>query len=327
VSLSSGLAALVPHRYAAGRRQIEETFGLKLVEAPNALKPPDWIYRNPKARADDLHWALENSQIDGIFTTIGGDESVRILPHVNLDVIRQHPKVMMGSSDTTVTLTTFLRAGVVSFNGPPILCDLAENGGIHPFVESAVKSALFRSQPFDLAAAENWTQEFLEWRDPTNQSRRRSFAVSEGWVWLQGEAQVTGRLLGGCLDVLEFLKGTPWWIPPESWDGAIFFGETSDEAPSPTTVGRWLRNYGSQGILQRISAMLFARPMKYTAEMTTALYSEIRRVLAEFGREDLPVVANMDFGHTSPQMVIPLGCTAIVDPSTRRVAVIEASTK
>jgi muramoyltetrapeptide carboxypeptidase LdcA involved in peptidoglycan recycling len=126
--------------------------------------------------------------------------------------------------------------------------------------------------------------------------------------------------------VLEFLKGTPWWIPSELWDGAILFGETSEEAPSPKSVGRWLRNYGSQGILQRISGMLVARPMKYTTPMKTALYSEIRRVLAEFGRPDLPVVANMDFGHTSPQMVVPIGCLATIDPPAKRISVIEAAT-
>jgi muramoyltetrapeptide carboxypeptidase LdcA involved in peptidoglycan recycling len=89
-------------------------------------------------------------------------------------------------------------------------------------------------------------------------------------------------------------------------------------------VGYWLRNYGSQGILERISGMLVARPMRYTREMTVALYTEIRRVLAEFGREDLPVVANMDFGHTSPQMVVPIGCRTMIDSAAKRVAVLES---
>jgi len=57
--------------------------------------------------------------------------------------------------------------------------------------------------------------------------------------------------------------------------------------------------------------------------MTQALYREVCRILAEFGREDMPVVANMDFGHTSPQLVIPIGCQALIDPSIRRVAVLE----
>jgi muramoyltetrapeptide carboxypeptidase LdcA involved in peptidoglycan recycling len=64
--------------------------------------------------------------------------------------------------------------------------------------------------------------------------------------------------------------------------------------------------------------------MNYTSDMVNKLYAEIRRVLREFGREDLPVVANMDFGHASPQMVVPMGARALIDPGTRRVAVLEA---
>lgn len=324
ISLSSGFAAIVPHRYAAGKRQIEATFGVKVIETPNALRDPDWLYRNPQARAEDLHWALENSEVRAIFSTIGGDESVRILPHVSLELIRQHPKIMMGFSDTTVALTSFLRAGAAGFYGPSVLCDLAENCGIRSFVSKAVRGALFAGEPFELEAAESWSEESIDWRDPTNLSRQRNFVAGDGWVWLQGHSRVAGRLVGGCLDALEFLKGTRWWIPKKLWDGAIFFAETSEEAPAPSLVAYWLRNYGSQGILRRLSGMLIARPMKYTREMTHTLYAEIRRVLAEFGREDLTVVANMDFGHTSPQMVIPIGCRAMIDPLEKRVAVLEA---
>jgi muramoyltetrapeptide carboxypeptidase LdcA involved in peptidoglycan recycling len=63
--------------------------------------------------------------------------------------------------------------------------------------------------------------------------------------------------------------------------------------------------------------------MSYSREMTQRLYTEVRRILAEFGREDMPVVANMDFGHISPQMVIPIGCRAMIDPQAKRVAISE----
>jgi len=109
------------------------------------------------------------------------------------------------------------------------------------------------------------------------------FTPSEGWAWLQGGSPVEGRLVGVCLDVLEFLKGTEWWIPDKLWEGAIFFAESSEEAPPPKLVGRWLRNYGSQGILQPLSGMLLARPTNYPSEMVHKLYDEIRRILRELG--------------------------------------------
>ncbi len=221
ISLSSGVAAMFPHRYKEGKRQFEDTFGLEVVEAPHALKDDDWLYDNPKARAQDLHWALENPEIKGIISTIGGDESVRILPYIDLEVIRKHPKIFMGFSDTTITLTAFLLAEVVSFHGPAILTDLAENGGIHPFVKKSLLQALFKTESFGLAVSENWTEEFLDWSEPSNQKIKRQLQTNQGWQWLQGEKSVEGILIGGCIEVLEFLKGTQWWIPEKLWQGAI----------------------------------------------------------------------------------------------------------
>src|SRR5690606_17979298 len=99
--------------------------------------------------------------------------------------------------------------------------------------------------------------------------------------------------------------------------------ETSEEAPPVTLVGRFLRNYGSQGILERAAALLLARPMRYSAEQHWRLQEEALRVLAAFGRRDMPVVAHLDLGRTSPQTVRPSGCRAEVDAVGRRVVLLE----
>jgi muramoyltetrapeptide carboxypeptidase LdcA involved in peptidoglycan recycling len=67
ISLSQSLAPEVPHRYAVGKQQIEQTFAVKVIETPNALRDNDWLYRNPKARAEDFHWALRNPEIRAVF--------------------------------------------------------------------------------------------------------------------------------------------------------------------------------------------------------------------------------------------------------------------
>ena len=51
ISLSWGGAGEIPGRYEIGKKQIQDNFGLKVVETKNALKPAKWIYENPKARA------------------------------------------------------------------------------------------------------------------------------------------------------------------------------------------------------------------------------------------------------------------------------------
>lgn len=323
ISLSSGLAAAHPHRYEAGKRQFEETFGVRVVEAPHALRDDAWLRRNPEARANDLHWALTDPEVKGIVSTIGGDDSVRLLPHLDPELIRANPKVMMGFSDTTITLTAFLNAGVVAFHGPAFMTDLAENGGMIEAVEHSVRSTLFEGAPAPWRPAPEWTEEFLDWADPANQQRQRRLQPNPGWRWLQGEEPIQGHVVGGNIEVLEFLKGTPWWPSDELWRGAVMLFETSEEVPTPRAVERMLRNYGHQGILEQVSALLFARPMGYDADRSEELDRLLTGVLAEFGRSDMPLVTGLDVGHTSPHVVVPLGCRVRVDPGARTIRSLE----
>ena len=101
VSLSWGGPGAIPHRYAIGKRQFEEEFGVVVTETEHALRSPAWLARNPRARADDLMAAFADSGVDGIISTIGGTDSIRLLPHIDLSVIRNNPKVFMGYSDRT----------------------------------------------------------------------------------------------------------------------------------------------------------------------------------------------------------------------------------
>ncbi len=205
-----------------------------------------------------------------------------------------------------------------------MLTDLAENGGIRPFVARAVRRALFEPAPFALEAATEWTEQLVPWEDPALQAVPRHFTPSSGWVWLQGAAPAEGHLLGGCLEVLDMLNGTPGWPEPALWRGAVLCLETSEDVPPPQQVGYWLRNFGAQGILGGAAGLLLARPRGYTPEMTGALHGWVRRVLWECGREDLPVLANVDFGHTSPQLVLPLGARLRLDPLAGTAEVLDA---
>jgi muramoyltetrapeptide carboxypeptidase LdcA involved in peptidoglycan recycling len=327
VSLSSGFVASIPHRYQAGKRQVEETFGLRVVEAPNSQRGAEFLYRNPQARVDDLIWALTEPNVAGIISNIGGTESVRLLPLLGPDVIRRNPKIFMGYSDTTIQHVAFFNAGVVSFYGPSLLTDLAENCGIHPYTADSVRRTLFSAEPVgDLKPSREWTEQYLEWADPSNQARRRIFRPNPGWTWLQGTEHepVEGHLLGGCIEVLEMLKGTPWWPAAPAWKGAVLYFETSEEVPEPSLVERWLRSYASQGILQVAVGLLLARPYGYSQGQKRQLFDAVRKVLSEIDRTRMPVIADMDCGHTSPLCVLPNGCRVRIDPAARRITLLEA---
>ncbi|WP_261663983.1 S66 peptidase family protein [Deinococcus sp. Marseille-Q6407] len=324
LSLSAGFVSEVPHRYAAGVRQAAQSLGWEIVAAPNAFRGPEYLYENPQARADDLHWALENPDIDGLVSIIGGDDSLRLLPFLDHDLIRRRPKAFMGYSDATVMLTQFLKAGVMAYHGPAVLTDLAENGGIHPFTARFIQRA-FGRESYALNVAPERTEAPQDWNDVAAQEIRRPFRPTgpEGdWLWLQGgETAIEGHLLGGCIEILDMLSGTPGELPLHLWRGAVMALETSNDVPTPAQVGYWLRNWAAKGVLQELSGLLFALPRGYTDAMHGELHRWIRRVLKEAGREDLPVVANVDFGHTSPQLTLPLGARVRLDGATGSITV------
>src|SRR5215510_7798918 len=103
VSLSWGGPSVFPDRYRVGIQQLQKEFDLQVVEMLHTLKDADWLVRNPKARADDLMQAFAEPKVKAVFSTIGGDDSIRLLPFVDLKVIQDNPKIFMGYSDTTIS--------------------------------------------------------------------------------------------------------------------------------------------------------------------------------------------------------------------------------
>ena len=71
ITLSWGGPGQIPNRYEAGKRQLQEEFGVEVVESKHALKDPEWIYKNPQARADDLMECFADALIKGIFQLLG----------------------------------------------------------------------------------------------------------------------------------------------------------------------------------------------------------------------------------------------------------------
>jgi muramoyltetrapeptide carboxypeptidase LdcA involved in peptidoglycan recycling len=236
VTLSWGGPAVLPHRYETGKRQLEETFGVTVVEMPHTLASPEELDARPDLRAADLMAAFADPSIAGIVSTIGGDDSIRVLPHLDLGVIAANPKVFVGFSDTTVTHMACLRAGLGTFYGPSIMAGFAENGGVPGYLAVGVRRMLFGEGAGEVWPPNEagWTVERLDWADPVNQSIRRRLQPSAGWRWLQGASTVEGPLVVGCLEVLDWLRGTEWW---PDLDGAVLASSVAPPVMTPRVGG------------------------------------------------------------------------------------------
>lgn len=318
VTLSWGGPGAIPGRYEAGVRQLEERFGIEVIAMPHARDDETAVAANMQGRVDDLHAAFADDTIAGIVSTIGGDDSIRLLPLLDLDVITANPKVLLGYSDTTITQMACLRAGLQTFYGPAIMAGFGENGGLHGYLADGVVRMLFTPDapgPW-LPNPDGWTCKLTDWEDSAAQSVPRQLEPTTGWRWHGGNATVTGPLVPVCLDVLQFLRGSEWW---PDLDGAVLALETSEEAPPPEAVERFLRSLALTGELAGLAAVLFGRPGGVAADSHAAYDEAILRVVRDEQGLDLPVVTGLDFGHTDPMWTVPVGGVVEVDPGAEQV--------
>ncbi|WP_343769220.1 S66 peptidase family protein [Oceanobacillus oncorhynchi] len=325
VSLSWGGAgeSSLSWRYQQGVGRLESVFGLEVVPMPNSLKGQTYIDEHPEARAEDLMTAFKDPEIKAIISNIGGDDSIRLLPYIDFEIIRQNPKIFMGFSDTTIAHLFCFHAGLSSFYGPAIMTDFAENVAMDDYTVQAIQSMLFEAEAVGgIPAPEKWTSEFLEW-DISNKSIARTMYPNQGYELLQGSGIAQGNLIGGCIEVLEFAKGTVIWPQQEAWQNSILFFETSEEKTEPELIKRWLRNYAAQGILHQANGMIVAKPY---GEVHYEAYKEvILSILAENGLHDLPVLYGVSFGHTEPKTPIPYGRLAQIDCNQVSFSILEAA--
>jgi len=310
-------------RYEIGKAQLEK-LGLKVIEMPHTLAGSSFVADNPQARSADLNAAFANPEIKAIFSCIGGSDSVRMLPFLDWDIIRANPKIYMGYSDSTITHLICHKAGFTSFYGPSILAEFAENNGMFEYTKQWVEKALFSPAPLgEITPCKEYTADYLPWT-PQTQHIDKKMQPNQGYELLQGSGKVQGPLLGGCLDVWEFIKGTDLFPAKEYFDGAILFFETSEDTPTPDFIEWWLRNYATMGVLQKVNGIIFGKP--YQEKYYEEYKQRILKIMKEID-SDIPVFYNGSFGHNEPMCVIPYGVMAQLDCDNMTFTILESATE
>ncbi|AHC14965.1 S66 family peptidase [Salinispira pacifica] len=324
ISPSAGLPSLFPHIFDEGIKNLQE-LGLEPVEFPTARMDAKTLYENPALRARDVNAAFADPSIQGIISSIGGSDSIRILPYLDLDVIRDNPKFMMGYSDFTSLHSWIHQQGIITFNGPSIMAGFSQLKSFSEEYQNYINRFLFDAwEEFELPDFPSYSNGYPDWRKTENRGRIFQSGTDNGRRWLQGSQISRGRLFGGCIEVLEMNKGTDYWPAKEFWNGRVLFLETSEEKPPVDYVRYSLRNYGAMGALERISGLLISRPRDYSDKEKADLDSAVLSVVnGEFGLKDLNVVSNMSFGHTDPQVILPQGGEVLMNPSDSSIKIAD----
>ena len=313
VSPSSPMAGLLPHRVERGVKMLEKLgFIVKIGE--HALSISQHTAGSPKERADDINSFFRDESIKAIISFIGGNHSNQILEHLDYDLIMNNPKIFMGYSDTTVLhFALHTQSCVVSFYGPSVLTQFAENPRILPYTEEYLEKAIMRSKPIGkVNPSMLWTDEILDWFMKKDLERPRRMKKNVGWQWLrQGRAK--GSIIGGCISSMMHLRGTEYW---PNFSGNIFFWEIPEsdcnffKGESPENIDTYLTNLDLSGTFSQINGMIVGRPFGYTKKETIKL---VQLILERTKKFDFPILFNMDIGHTDPMITVPLGTEVIVD--------------
>lgn len=325
VSLSSGLAGEpeIEWRTKQGIKHIEETFNLKVKVMSNALKGIDHLYNHPEKRAEDLNDALKDHEVKAIICAIGGKESIRLLPYIDFDTLKNNPKIFTGYSDTTSNHLMFYNNGISTSYGPALLTDFAENIEMDDYTVESIKKTWFSTEPIGEIKPAAKLREFgLRW-DIENKNKQRPLIENTGYESINGTGVAEGHLIGGCFEVIDNIRGTKLFPDMNQFDDGILFFENSETNTTPETLEDNLRSLSIMGIFDRINGIIIGRPEsgEYYEE-----YKDVwQKILKEAGREELPVLYNLSFGHNEPKFIVPYGLQSKVDADNLTFEILESA--
>jgi muramoyltetrapeptide carboxypeptidase LdcA involved in peptidoglycan recycling len=325
VSPSWAGPGVYPATHQLALRRIREELGLEPVEFPTTRQPG----ATPAARAADLMAAYADPSIRAVFATIGGDDQITVLPHLDPAPFRADPKPFFGYSDNTNLLNWLWLHGVAGYHGGSTMVHLARGGGIDPEHARSLRAALFETGDLEIRPVDRFTDEELGWDDPVSLTRSSPTVPSPGWVWHQPDRVVSGPTWGGNLEILHWNLAADRWIRPvEDYAGSVLLLETSEEMPPADEVFRMLRNAGERGLLEQFPAVLVATakasnlgnrpPQEERARFRDDQRKAVLRALTTYHPAAMAVFG-VDFGHTAPQWILPYGGRITVDGPARRV--------
>lgn len=327
LSPSSGLPGLFPLPYELGLRRLRDDFGLKPVEYPTTRR----MGATPEERAADIHAAFADPGIKAVIASIGGDDQITVLPHLDAALLRANPKPFFGYSDNTNLLLFLRNLGIVGYHGGSVMVELGRPGAMHPATAASLRAALFTSGAYELTQSSTYGDVDRPWDDPRTFESEPEAEPSDGWSWHNADRVVDGAGWGGNLEVLSWLlMADRAVLPVDAYAGDVLFLETSEEMPRAEEVYRILRHMGERGLLRQFPALLMGRAKSWSFEnrFGTAEKEGFRREQREAVLRamrqyapDAMVVFDVDLGHTDPQLVIPVGGRIRVDGPARRITV------
>jgi muramoyltetrapeptide carboxypeptidase LdcA involved in peptidoglycan recycling len=246
-------------------------------------------------RVEDLHDAFSDKTVQLILSVVGGYNSNQLLSHLDYALVRRNPKRFCGFSDITALGSALLaKAGLVTYSGPHFMSFSQALG--FEYTLDYFNKCHFYTEPYAVEPA-------MQFADGMQAAAAGEFQTPDPWLVIN-EGEATGTVVGGNLCTLQALCGTQFMPAP---DGDVLLFLEDDYETYPASFDRDLQSLLHQPLAQQIRGVAIGRFQRQSG-MTRELLTAVVRSKSEL--IGIPVVANLDFGHTVPVFTFPIGGSA-----------------
>ncbi|KAA3612280.1 MAG: LD-carboxypeptidase [Calditrichaeota bacterium] len=296
IGVISPASPVKPERLERGVRYFE-SLGYKIELGKHVLKANNYLAGTDEERLADLHDMFGRPEIDAIICARGGYGTPRLLDKIDYNLIQKNPKIFVGYSDlTALQLAIFHKTGLVTFSGPMLAVEFA-NEEIHKPTESGFWRIL---------------------QEPVAFGAMQAMSRAAYPVICQGEAE--GRLLGGCLALINSIVGTSYL--PDFRDAILLL---EDIGEIPMRIDRYLAQLNYIDVLGKIKGVVCGQFVDSETEEENAdgwINDLLDSYFQKFGR---PVINKFDYGHIPQKYTMPIGVTARVKTNPVTFEILESA--
>ena len=282
--------------YRQGIRYLKD-LGYNIIQSDHILDKRGYLAGEDVDRANDLNKMFRDPGIDVIICSRGGYGTPRIIDQIDFEAIQKNPKIFIGYSDiTSLHLAIWQKTGVVTFSGSMVAVEMGK--GIDQFTENFFWKTLTSIEPIGILS------------NPDNVPIK---------VFNHGKSE--GRLLGGCLSLINVLLGTPYC--PEYKDAILFIEDIDEE---PYRVDRYLAQLKLAGILNQVSGIIVGQFIDCEPKDPEKPSLELDEIFQDyFGPLNIPIITNFAYGHGQIKHIIPIGVHAILDTDQGGLMITESA--
>ncbi|BDU40868.1 S66 family peptidase [Vibrio nigripulchritudo] len=311
-SPSSPATVFAPKRFERAKKFLENK-GFELISGSLTGQSDKYRSGSIQARAEELNSLIRDPSVRCIMSTIGGNNSNALLPYIDYDALKKDPKIIIGYSDVTALLLgIYAKTGLVTFYGPALVASFGE---LSPLVDETCASFeqfLVRrpSVPCSYLMPENWTDARIDWE---TQNAPKPVSKNQ-WDFL-GEGKVSGRLIGGNLNTMTGIWGSPFM--PEVRSGDILLIE--DSLKGIETVERSFAHLKICGVFDKVSAIVLGKHELFDDKGTGRTPLDV--LVEVLNGQRVPILYGFDSCHTHPMLVTPLGVEMSINFDERTISI------